>query len=56
MALEEESSTPHPSIIWAKLANDLLGIISLEVSERWEDGEVTGKVEYGLLMSAGGKV
>ena len=34
MALEEEASTSHPSIMGAKLANDLLGIISLEVSER----------------------
>jgi hypothetical protein len=38
MALEAESSTSHPSIIRAKLANDLLEITSLEVSERWEDG------------------
>ncbi len=43
MALEEDSSTPHPSIIEAhaevlliraKLANDLLEFTSLEVSER----------------------
>ncbi|WP_276943551.1 hypothetical protein [Ferrimicrobium acidiphilum] len=43
MALEEEASTSHPSIIEAhaevlliraKLANDLLGILYLEVSER----------------------
>ncbi|WP_269078281.1 hypothetical protein [Ferrimicrobium acidiphilum] len=43
MALEEEASTSHPSIIeahvealliWAKLANDLLGTTSLEVSVR----------------------
>ncbi|SHF05054.1 hypothetical protein SAMN02745225_02337 [Ferrithrix thermotolerans DSM 19514] len=42
MALEEEASTPRPSmieahpealLIWAKLANDLLETTSLEVSE-----------------------
>ncbi len=43
MALEEEASTSHPSmieahaevlLIWAKLANDLLGTTPLEAPER----------------------